>query len=195
MKCFKKLIKVSICSSLPPTLDPLVVLRMRSSTSFMPSSPIWTSANYTHLLFVNYSSAFNTIIPNWLVTKLRCLGLKHSLYSWVQSFLSERPQVVKMGNITAGSKTFNTGTPVKRVTSYRYLSVHTSEDLTWITHTSTLLKNVKQILYHLRRLKKIKISTALLKVFFSATIGSVLSDTPGEGNNGSCICSICTQSV
>ena len=52
------------------------------------------------------------------------------------------------------------GTPVDRVSSYRYLGVYISEDLTWTTHISTLVKKSKQWLYHLRRLRKFKISTA-----------------------------------
>ena len=41
-------------------------------------------------------------------------------------------------------------TPVERIDSYRYLGVHISEDLTWTTHISTLVKKASQRLYHLR---------------------------------------------
>jgi len=54
--------------------------------------------NYVWLLFIDYSSAFNTIVPHSLVTKLRDLGLNSLLCSWVQSFLTGRPQVVRIGS-------------------------------------------------------------------------------------------------
>lgn len=43
------------------------------------------------MLFVDYSSAFNTIVPSKLKRKLQDLG---SLCSWIFNFLSDRHQVV-----------------------------------------------------------------------------------------------------
>jgi hypothetical protein len=59
-------------------------------------------------LFIDYSSAFNTIVPSKLVTKLRSLGLNTSLCNWILAFLTGRPQV---GNITSTTLTLNTGVP------------------------------------------------------------------------------------
>lgn len=66
-------------------------------------------------------------------------------------------------------------TPVEKVTTCRYLGVHISEDLTWSTHITTLVKKARQGLYHLRQLRKSKISTVLQKSLYTATVGSVLS--------------------
>jgi hypothetical protein len=38
------------------------------------------------------SSAFNTIVPSKLITKLRTLGLNTSLCNWILDFLTGRPQ-------------------------------------------------------------------------------------------------------
>ncbi len=46
------------------------------------------------------------------------------------------------------------GTPVKRVSSLKYLGVKISEDLTWTTHIQTQVKKARQRLYHLRQLRK-----------------------------------------
>jgi len=46
------------------------------------------------------------------------------------------------------------GTAVERVSSFRYLGVHIAEDLTWTTHIDTVVRKVKQRLYHLRQLRK-----------------------------------------
>ena len=47
------------------------------------------------MLFIDYSSAFNTIVPSKLINKLAALGLNPALCNWV---LTGRPQVVKVGN-------------------------------------------------------------------------------------------------
>uniref|UniRef100_A0A8C2Q589 Attractin n=1 Tax=Cyprinus carpio TaxID=7962 RepID=A0A8C2Q589_CYPCA len=47
------------------------------------------------LLFIDYSSAFNTIVPIKLASKLMDLGLNSSLCNWILDFLTGRPQVVK----------------------------------------------------------------------------------------------------
>ncbi|KAI3368101.1 hypothetical protein L3Q82_007805 [Scortum barcoo] len=46
----------------------------------------------------DYSSAFNTIVPSKLVTKLRDLGINSALCDWILNFLTGRPQAVRMGN-------------------------------------------------------------------------------------------------
>ncbi|CDQ56394.1 unnamed protein product [Oncorhynchus mykiss] len=50
---------------------------------------------YVRMLFINYSSAFNTIVPSKLVIKLETLGLDPALCNWVLDFLTGRPQVVR----------------------------------------------------------------------------------------------------
>ncbi len=40
------------------------------------------------------------------------------------------------------------GTPVERVSSFKYLGVNISEDLTWTTHIQTQVKKARQRLYH-----------------------------------------------
>ncbi len=66
---------------------------------------------YVRMLFVDYSSAFNTIVPATLVAKLQTLGLNGSLCSWILDFLTGRSQVVRMGNNTSSPLTLNTGAP------------------------------------------------------------------------------------
>ncbi len=41
------------------------------------------------------------------------------------------------------------GTPVERVSSFKYLGVNISEDLTWTAHIQTRVKKARQRLYHL----------------------------------------------
>ena len=55
------------------------------------------------MLFIDYSSAFNTIGPSKLITKLRTLGLNTSLCNWILDFLTGLPQVVRVGNNTSAT--------------------------------------------------------------------------------------------
>ncbi len=226
------------------------------------------NGNYVRLLFIDYSSAFNTIVPTKLSDKLTDLGLNTSLCDWIQDFLTARPQVVKVGQFTSNSITLNigapqgcvlspllyslythdcvsshsstsivkcaddtvvlglinnddkaayldeverltswcqdnclslnvsktkelivdfrkrqqqpytplmiSGTPVERVSSFKYLGVNISDDLTWTTHIQTQVKKARQRLYHLRQLRKFRVSPAILKTFYSGAIESVL---------------------
>ncbi len=67
------------------------------------------------------------------------------------------------------------GTPVERVSSFKYLGVNISEDLTWTTHIQTQVKKARQRLYHLRQLRKFRVSPTILKTFYSGAIESVLT--------------------
>ncbi|CDQ83333.1 unnamed protein product [Oncorhynchus mykiss] len=64
---------------------------------------------YVRMLFIDYSSVFNTIVPSKLINKLRTLGLNTSLCNWVLDFLTGRHQVVRVGNKTSTTLILNTG--------------------------------------------------------------------------------------
>ncbi len=57
----------------------------------------------------------------------------------------------------------------------KYLGVNISEDLTWTAHIQTQVKKARQRLYHLRQLRKFRVSPAILKTFYSGAIESVLT--------------------
>ena len=63
------------------------------------------------MLFIDYSSAFNTIVPSKLIIKLEALGLNPALCNWVLDFLTGRPQVMKVGNNISTLLILNTGAP------------------------------------------------------------------------------------
>ncbi len=67
------------------------------------------------------------------------------------------------------------GTPVERVSSFKYLGVNISKDLTWTTHIQTQVKKARQRLYHLWQLRKFRVSPAIQKTFYSLAIESVLT--------------------
>ncbi|KAI4902910.1 hypothetical protein NFI96_020433, partial [Prochilodus magdalenae] len=64
---------------------------------------------YVQMLFIDFSSAFNTIIPQHLIEKLNLLGLNTSLSNWILDFLTGRPQSVRIGRNTSSTTTLSTG--------------------------------------------------------------------------------------
>ncbi len=92
MKVFERLVKNHICSSIPVTLDPLqFAYRPNRSTDDTISHVLHSSlknGNYVRLLFIDYSSAFNTLVPIKLAFKLTDLSLNSSL--WLDSIFPHR---------------------------------------------------------------------------------------------------------
>jgi hypothetical protein len=60
------------------------------------------------MLFIDYSSVFNTIVHSQLIIKLRILGLNTYLCNWTLDFLKGRPQVVRVGKNTNTMLNLNT---------------------------------------------------------------------------------------
>ena len=135
MKCFERLVKSLICSSLPPTLDPMqFAYRSNRSSDYAISLTVHTALShldkgntYVRMLFIDYSSAFSTIIPSRLVSKLVDLELNISLCKWIFDFLTGRPQVVRIGDRTSATVITNTGTPQGCVLSPLLFSLFTHD--------------------------------------------------------------------
>ncbi len=66
-------------------------------------------------------------------------------------------------------------TPVERVSSFKFLCVHITEDLTWSAHTDAVLKKAHQRLFFLRRLRKFGTSPRILRSFYTCTVESILT--------------------
>ncbi len=105
----------NIKTSLPNILDPLqFAYRPNRSTDDAVSSTLHLALthlenkdSYVRMLFIDFSSAFNTIIIN----KLNLLGLNNSLCNWILDFLTGRPQSVRVGLKTSSTTTQSTGAP------------------------------------------------------------------------------------
>ncbi|KAI4872504.1 hypothetical protein NFI96_028426, partial [Prochilodus magdalenae] len=223
--------------------------------------------SYVRMLFVDFTSAFNTMIPQTLTDKLSSLGLRSSLCNWVLDFLTNRPQSVRIHNLSSSTTILSTGSPqgcvlspllftlltydcspihpgchivkfaddtavvgcitnsdesgyrqevehlegwcrknnlcinvkktkemivdfrrgrhahlplhvggsaVEVVSSYRYLGVHLSNNLTWSNNTSSLVRKAHQRLYFLRRLRRAGLGSPVLTSFYRCVVESVL---------------------
>ncbi|KAK1788378.1 hypothetical protein P4O66_015986 [Electrophorus voltai] len=119
MKCFERLVMRHIKTQLPPSLDPLqFAYRPNRSTGDAISTTLHLAlthldkkGTYIRMLFIDFSSAFNTIVPQHLIGKLILLGLNTSLCNWILDFLTGRPQFVRIGSSTSNTTTLNTGAP------------------------------------------------------------------------------------
>ncbi|TKS65503.1 RNA-directed DNA polymerase from mobile element jockey [Collichthys lucidus] len=278
MKCFERLVLAHLKDSLPPTLDPhQFAYRSNRSIDDAVSTALHSvlshldnNHTYARLLFIDFSSAFNTVIPSKLITKLGALGINTALCNWIMDFLTNRPQHVRSGHICSTTVTLNTGVPqgcvlspflyslfthdcrpahgsnsiikfaddttviglitnndetayreevqhlttwcadnnlllntsktkelivdfrkerrsthdpihmngmaVERVSSFKFLGTHISEDLSWTTNTSSLVKKAHQRLFFLRTLKKNHLSSAILVNFYHCVIESILTN-------------------
>ena len=101
MKCFERLVKKHICAFLPRNMDPLqFAYRPNRSTDDAVSQVLHTALShldsqkggYARMLFIDFSSAFNNIVPTRLAEKLLELGLNTPLCAWVLDFLTARPR-------------------------------------------------------------------------------------------------------
>jgi hypothetical protein len=87
MKCFERLVITHINTIIPDTLDTFqFAYHPNRSTDYAFSISLHTALShldkrntYVRMLFIDYSSAFNTIVPSKLITKLKTLGLNTSL--------------------------------------------------------------------------------------------------------------------
>ncbi|KAK3508787.1 hypothetical protein QTP70_007628 [Hemibagrus guttatus] len=119
MKCFERLVMRGIKDLLPPSLDPMqFAYRPNRSTDDVISTTLYLALThldnkntYVRMLFIDFSSAFNTIIPQHLTKKLSLLGINTSLCNWILDILTGRPQSVSVGNSTSSATTLNTGAP------------------------------------------------------------------------------------
>ncbi len=83
------------------------------------------SGTYVRILFVDFSLAFNTIIPTLLQTKLTQLSVPSPICQWITSFLTDRQQLVRMGKLI--SRIISTGAPQGCVLSPLLFSLYTND--------------------------------------------------------------------
>ena len=119
MICFERPSMAHIDTIIPETLDPLqFAYRPNRSTADAISIALHTALShldkrntYVRMLFIDYSSAFNTIVPSKRINKLRTLGLNTSLCNWILDFLTGCPKVVRVGSNTSAMLILITGAP------------------------------------------------------------------------------------
>ncbi len=132
MKSFEKLVLAHLKDITGPSLDYLQ-FACRANRSVDDAVNMGLQFVLQHLdragtyVRVDFSSAFNTIIPNLLLPKLTQLSVPTSICQWINSFLTERQQVVKLGKFSSSTRTISTGAPQGRVLSPLLFSLYTND--------------------------------------------------------------------
>ncbi|KAI4876296.1 hypothetical protein NFI96_018083, partial [Prochilodus magdalenae] len=83
------------------------------------------------------------------------------------------------------------GASVERVSSFKFLGVHITEELTWSEHTTRVVKKAQQRLFFLRRLKRFGMDPRILRTFNTCTVESTgwcrqLNFVASRGKNNLC---------
>ncbi len=82
---------------------------------------------YVRILFVDFSSTFNTIIPSLLQPKLTQPSVPTSVCQWITSFLTDRQQQVRLGKFSSSTRTISTEAPQGCVLSPLLFSLYTND--------------------------------------------------------------------
>ncbi len=129
MKSFERLVLAYLKASTGPSLDPLqFAYRANRSVDDAVNMGLHfilqhldRPGTYVRILFVYFSSAFNTIIPDTLQNKLTQLSVPTSVCQWITSFLTDRQQLVRLGKFSS-----STGAPQGCVLSTLLFSLYTN---------------------------------------------------------------------
>lgn len=81
---------------------------------------------YARVLFIDFLSAFNTIRPHLMMDRLLHLGVNANIVRWVESFLIERIQYVRVNEASSPIVT-NTGAPQGSVISPVLFTLYRNE--------------------------------------------------------------------
>jgi hypothetical protein len=91
-------------------------IKRRSVTSnLLDCLEDWTlnlqSKRITDVVFFDFKKAFDTVCHSKLLTKLKSYGVHGNLYHWIQNFLFDRYQSVRVGNAISAVVSVTSGVP------------------------------------------------------------------------------------
>ena len=137
MKCLEKHVLRSFIPICSPHMDPLQ-FAYKQKRSVEDAILLYTHNTYKHLdspkcyvrtLFIDFSSAFNTIQPHILIPKLLDMCVPKRTALWIFDFLTKRPQFVFIKasdkNFVSSTKVTNTGAPQGTVLAPFLFSIYT----------------------------------------------------------------------
>ena len=135
MKSFERLVLAYLKDITGPLMDPLqFAYRANRSVDDAVNMGLHyilqhldRPGTYARILFVDFSSAFNTIIPDLLTAKLTQLSMPSTICQWISSFLTDRQQLVRLGKLTSRTLTISTGAPQGCVLSPLLFSLYTND--------------------------------------------------------------------
>ena len=135
MKVFERLVLCYLKSVTDSLMDPLqFAYRANRSVDDAVSlglhfvlQHLEKANTYARVLFIDFSSAFNTIVPSQLIQKLLSLNVNINVCKWIADFLTNRPQVVRVNGIVSDKIILNTGAPQGCVLSPLLFTLFTND--------------------------------------------------------------------
>ena len=135
MKCLEKIVKTEVPKETQHLLDPLQ-FAYRHGKGVQDATLTILNLAHTHLekdkahaiiLFVDFSSAFNTLQPHLLLKRLLSdFELNPSFAMWILDFLLDRPQRVCVSGCLCDSVCISTGSPQGCVLSLLLFILYTN---------------------------------------------------------------------
>ena len=96
----------------------------------MPAPGLFTTT-HTQILFMDFSSAFNTVDPHILCDRLLELEVNPTLILWIKYLLLDRPQHVVVNGFTSKNIVLNTRVPQGCVLSPIYPNIYLPSPPLW----------------------------------------------------------------
>ena len=135
MKCFEKLALRRLLTFTNEHLDPLqFAYKPHNGTDDAILTVLHNAflhldkaGSYVRMLFIDFSSAFNTIQPHLLALKLLHLDVNPKLILWIVNFLLHRSQSVRFQNSISSQRHTCTGAPQGTVLSPALFTLYTND--------------------------------------------------------------------
>jgi len=134
MKCLERLILPIITQQVADNMDPHQ-FAYRKGRGVEDATALLTHliyehlekpGNYARILFIDFSSAFNTMLPSILIGKIQELGVQSSLCAWIADYLHNRTQRVRVGGSLSTAAVTNIGAPQGCVLSPVLFTLYTN---------------------------------------------------------------------
>ena len=134
MKCLEHIVKKLICTSIDPLRDNLQFAYCQGRSVqdagltllHQTCEHLENRNSQVRILFIDFSSAFNTIQPHVLLNKLKEMNVSSNLILWINSYLSQRSQYTKLNNAKSNIIITNTGAPQGCVLSPLLFTLYTN---------------------------------------------------------------------
>ena len=131
-KCFEKVVLSHILKSTKEHLDPFqfAYKEKRNVEDAVLNNllkHLETPKAYVRALFIDFSSAFNTIQPHLMIDKLLNLNVNTNIAAWILDFLTARPQFVHINGMLSDTILTHTGAPQGCVLSPILYTIYTND--------------------------------------------------------------------
>ena len=137
MKCLEHIVKTFLMIEVQKKIDPLqfaytpkrgvddaTLILLQNIVAHLD-----TPKAYCRLLFIDFSSAFNTIQPYLLLKKLAGMNVNTNIITWIDAFMQERSQFVTVNGTKSTTLHISTGAPQGCVISPILFILYTNDCL------------------------------------------------------------------